>query len=136
MLTYLHHSDPSIPHYRRKEWTFLRGALSTVDRPLLGWVGRFFFHNVSHDHIAHHLFSTIPFYNQPQVTEAIKKVLKEDYNYDSTNSFRALHRTFTQCYFIEDEGDIVFYKDGYGQSARVLAEDTAVDGEERSTHTA
>ncbi|KAF8735414.1 hypothetical protein AX14_002070 [Amanita brunnescens Koide BX004] len=123
MLTYLHHSDPSLPHYRRKEWSFLRGALSTVDRPLLGWIGRFFFHNVSHDHIGHHLFSTIPFYNQPQVTEELKKILKEEYNYDSTNSFRALHRSFTQCLFIEDEGDIVFYKDKHGQQARVLAED-------------
>lgn len=78
-LTYLHHSDPTIPHYRKAEWNFLRGALSTVDRPLLGWAGRFFLKNVSHDHvcprsisitrtalltarqIAHHLFSSIPF---------------------------------------------------------------------------
>ena len=52
MLTYLHHSDPTIPHYRSKEWNFLRGAISTVDRPLLGWVGRFFLHNVSHDHVS------------------------------------------------------------------------------------
>jgi len=77
MLTYLHHSDPTIPHYRKKEWTFLRGALATVDRPLLSWVGRYFLHNVSHDHvslvfclwktihthiqIAHHTNSEIPF---------------------------------------------------------------------------
>ncbi|KAJ8473321.1 hypothetical protein ONZ45_g16338 [Pleurotus djamor] len=86
MLTYLHHSDPTIPHFRRKEWTFVKGALATVDRPLLGWAGRFFLHNVSHDHIGHHLFSSIPFYNQPEVTELIKKVLKEDYNYDSTTN--------------------------------------------------
>lgn len=52
MLTYLHHSDPTIPHYRNKEWTFLRGALATVDRPFLGWVGRYFLHNVSHDHVS------------------------------------------------------------------------------------
>jgi fatty acid desaturase len=87
MLTYLHHSDPTLPHYRQKEWSFLRGAVGTVDRPLLGWAGRFFLHNVSHDHIAHHFFSVIPFYNQPEVTEHIKKVLKEDYNYDSTVGF-------------------------------------------------
>ncbi|KAF4576275.1 hypothetical protein EYR36_001127 [Pleurotus pulmonarius] len=125
MLTYLHHSDPTIPHFRNKEWTFLRGALATVDRPLLGWAGRFFLHNVSHDHIGHHLFSTIPFYNQPQVTEHIKRVLKEDYNYDSTNTFRALYRTFTQCCFIEDDGDIVFYKNKDGESVRVLAKSVA-----------
>lgn len=53
MLTYLHHTDPTIPHYRRGQWSFIRGALATVDRPLLGWMGRFFLHNASHDHMAH-----------------------------------------------------------------------------------
>lgn len=57
MFTYLHHSDPTIPHYRKAEWSFLRGAAATVDRPLLGWCGRFFFHNISHDHVAHRMFS-------------------------------------------------------------------------------
>lgn len=46
MATYLHHSDPTIPHYRKEEWSFLRGAAATVDRPLMGWMGRFFLHNV------------------------------------------------------------------------------------------
>lgn len=31
------------------QWTFARGALATVDRPLFGWVGRFFLHNVGED---------------------------------------------------------------------------------------
>ncbi|KAF9003035.1 delta-12 fatty acid desaturase [Cyathus striatus] len=122
MMTYLHHSDPTVPYYRKSEWNFLRGALSTVDRPLLGWAGRFFLHNVSHDHVSHHLFSSIPFYNQPKVTEILKTILKDDYNYDSTNSFRALYRTFTQCCFIEDNGDILFYKNREGKPVRVLAQ--------------
>ncbi|CAK5267632.1 unnamed protein product [Mycena citricolor] len=126
MLTYLHHCDPTVPYFRRRQWSFLRGALSTVDRPFLGWAGRFFLHNVSHDHISHHLFSNIPFYNQPLVTEHIKKVLQGSYNYDSTNSFRALYRTFTECCFIEDDGDIVFYRNKHGQIARSLA-DGALD---------
>ncbi|KAF8216447.1 fatty acid desaturase-domain-containing protein [Mycena galopus ATCC 62051] len=127
MLTFLHHSDPTIPHYRAGQWTFLRGALATVDRPLLGFIGRMYFHNVSHDHIGHHLFTSIPFYNQPLVTEKIKAVLAEHYNYDSTNTFYALYRSFTQCYFIEDHGDIVFYKNKDGEAARVLAVDMPVD---------
>ncbi|KAK0478816.1 delta-12 fatty acid desaturase [Armillaria novae-zelandiae] len=123
MLTYLHHSDPTIPYYRSAAWNFVRGAASTVDRPLLGWVGRVFFHNVSHDHVAHHLFSYIPFYNQPEVTKHIRILLGENYNYDSTNTFRALYRTFTQCCFIEDEGEIVFYKNRDGKAVRrVLAD--------------
>ncbi|KAJ3825402.1 delta-12 fatty acid desaturase [Lentinula raphanica] len=122
MLTYLQHTDPTIPHYRRSQWTFVRGALASVDRPFLGWIGRVFFHNVSHNHISHHLFSSIPFYNQPIATEYIKKILKEDYNYDSTNSFRALYRSFVECAFIEDEGNIVFFKNRKGHANRVLAE--------------
>ncbi|TCD68732.1 hypothetical protein EIP91_009878 [Steccherinum ochraceum] len=125
MCTFLHHSDPTIPHYRKEEWTFLRGATATVDRPILGWIGRFFFHNVSHDHIAHHLFSHAPFYNQPQITEAIRSVLMENYNYDSTNSFYALYRSFTECCFIEDEGSIVFYKNAEGVAVREVSDDAS-----------
>jgi hypothetical protein len=42
------------------------------------------------------------------------------------NSFRALYRTFTQCCFIEDEGDIVFYKNSKGEAARVVADDVDI----------
>lgn len=121
MITYLHHSDPTVPYYRGKRWTFARGVLATVDRPLLGWGGRFFLHNGSHNHIAHHFFTTAPFYNLPQITECIKTVLKDDYNFDSTNCFRALYRTFTECRFIEDEGDVVFFKNKDGKAARVAS---------------
>jgi len=128
MLTFLHHTDPTMPHYRKNEWSFLRGAVGTVDRPLLGWIGRFFFHNVSHDHVAHHFLSMIPFYNAPKVTEAIKPVLGEWYNRDTTNSFRALYRSFSQCCFIEETGDIVFYKDRNGVVGRELAADALKEG--------
>ncbi|KAF9017583.1 delta-12 fatty acid desaturase [Hymenopellis radicata] len=110
MFTFLQHVDPTVPIYRRSEWTFVRGALSTVDRPFLGWIGRFFLHNASHDHVN----------NLPAVTEHLKPVLKDDYNYDSTNSFWALYRTFRECCFVEDDGDILFYKNRKGQSTRSL----------------
>lgn len=116
MFTYLQHSDPTIPYYRRDQWTFARGALATVDRPLFGWVGRFFFHNISTDHLAHHFFATIPFYNLPQVTAAIKPVLGEYYNYDSTPVLYALWRSFTQCTFVENEGSVLFFRNQYGEA--------------------
>ncbi|KXN84107.1 Delta(12) fatty acid desaturase, partial [Leucoagaricus sp. SymC.cos] len=122
MFTFLHHSDPTIPHYRKNAWTFLKGAAATVDRPLLGWAGRFFFHNISHDHVAHHFFLSAPFFNGPQITRILKSVLDENYNYDSTPSFYALWRSFTQCLFVEEEGDIIFYKDKNGNAARQVAD--------------
>ncbi|KAF7312378.1 Fatty acid conjugase [Mycena indigotica] len=126
-VTYVQHTDPTVPHYRKGEWTFLRGALSTVDRPALGWMGRFFLKNLGHDHVTHHLFSSVPFYNQPQVTKLIKPVLKQHYNYDSTNLMWALYRSFTECRFIEDEGDIVFFKDSAGNSTRLLCTEISMD---------
>ncbi|KAJ7681020.1 fatty acid conjugase [Mycena polygramma] len=130
MLTFLHHSDPTIPHYRAGQWTFLRGALATVDRPLLGFIGRIYFHNVSHDHIGHHLFTSIPYYNQPTLTEKLKPILGEHYNYDSTNTFYALYRSFTQCLWIDDDGDIVMYRDRKGKTAREILKGPEVQKEE------
>ncbi|KAF9527161.1 fatty acid desaturase-domain-containing protein [Crepidotus variabilis] len=120
MFTFLHHTDPTIPHYRKPAWNFVRGAIGTVDRPLLGWMGRFFFHNISHDHVAHHFFLRAPFYNGPEITKALKKVLKDHYNYDSTPTFYALYRSFNECVFVEDQGDIIFYKNKNGIAARDL----------------
>ncbi|KAG6821135.1 hypothetical protein H0H93_006474 [Arthromyces matolae] len=126
MFTYLHHSDPSIPHYRKAEWSFLRGAAATVDRPLLGWCGRFFFHNISHDHVAHHFFIKAPFYNGPQITKAIKTVLKDDYNYDSTvgSSILNLAKPPQGVGSRPEEGDIIFYKNRHGVPARQVAQGT------------
>ncbi|CAK5266778.1 unnamed protein product [Mycena citricolor] len=123
MMTYLQHSDPTLPHYRRGQWTFLRGSLATVDRPLLGFIGRMCLHNVSHDHVGHHLFSSIPYYNQPEVTKRIKAVLGEHYNEDSTNTFYALYRSFTNCCYIEEDGDVVMYSNGKGEATRGIVQD-------------
>ncbi|KAI0768314.1 fatty acid desaturase-domain-containing protein [Trametes elegans] len=127
MFTYLQHSDPTVPYYREKSWTFARGALATVDRPVFGWIGRFFWHGIAHDHVAHHFFVTIPFYNLPEVTKAIKPVLGEYYCYDSTPALYALWRSFTQCTFIEPEGDVLFFKNQRGEAVREYAADAPSD---------
>lgn len=61
MITFLHHTDPILPHYRGKTWNFQRGAAATVDRNFLGWQGRFFLHDVAHFHVVHHFFPKMPF---------------------------------------------------------------------------
>ncbi|KIJ38494.1 hypothetical protein M422DRAFT_33273 [Sphaerobolus stellatus SS14] len=132
ILTYIQHTDPTLPHYRKGQWSFVRGSLATVDRPLLGWLGRFFLHNISHDHTAHHLFTTVPFYNLPLITKAIKPILKEHYSYDSTYTYYALWRSLTQCCFVEDAGDVLFYKNGNGELLREVEMEIRVDSETNS----
>ncbi len=60
MVTYLQHTAPEVPHYRRDAWTFIRGAAATVDRDFLGWQGKFFLHGVAHYHVVHHVRIIIP----------------------------------------------------------------------------
>ncbi|KAJ3865487.1 fatty acid desaturase-domain-containing protein [Lentinula novae-zelandiae] len=118
MITYLHHTDPVMPHYRGKEWNFQRGAAATVDRPFLGWQGRFFLHDVAHFHVIHHFFPKMPFYHGPEATDYLKAFIGEHYNYSDKPVFKALWENYNDCQFVEDEGDVVFYRDKEGKSVR------------------
>jgi fatty acid desaturase len=57
-ITLLHHSHPNVPRYEDDAWTFLDGALSTVDRDF-GWIGKHVFHNIIDFHVIHHLFPCV-----------------------------------------------------------------------------
>ena len=42
LYTWLQHTDIDLPHFGEDEWTWIRGALCTIDRPYHGacvWVG-------------------------------------------------------------------------------------------------
>ncbi|KAI0634228.1 delta-12 fatty acid desaturase protein [Trametes polyzona] len=134
-MTFLQHSCPTVPWYRGTAWSRTRGALSTIDRPFFGKVGEYLFLKGNHHHTAHHLFATVPFYNLPMAHEAIRPLLGDAYNYDSTSVLRALWRSFVNCMFVEDEGSVVFYKDATGSAKRVvkdqLDEGTGEAGAER-----
>ncbi|KAJ5682422.1 hypothetical protein N7462_005587 [Penicillium macrosclerotiorum] len=120
-VTYLQHNHPAIPRYEQKSWTFIKGALATVDRDF-GWVGRFFFHNVVDFHVVHHLFSLIttfsqiPFYHAEEATNAIIPILKSRYQEDKNSSFfGSLWKTFTNCQWVKpedgsNEGELWFQK--------------------------
>ncbi|KAJ8327545.1 hypothetical protein O5D80_003902 [Batrachochytrium dendrobatidis] len=108
MITFLQHTDPLVPHFRNNEWDFLRGALSTVDRDY--GILNYFHHHIADTHVAHHLFSTMPHYHAQEATEALKKVVGEYYLYDNTNIFEAVYRSQKLCRFVEDTGDIVWFK--------------------------
>ncbi len=109
LITYLQHTDVFVPHFRGKEWNWLRGALCTVDRsfgPLLDHT----FHHITDTHVVHHLFSKMPFYHAQEATKAVRGVLGQYYLKDDTPIARALYRAYSNCQFIEDEGETIFYK--------------------------
>ena len=73
LITNLQHTDPAVPHYRGEEWTWLKGALCTIDRDygILNHV----FHHITDTHVAHHIFSNMPHYHAMEATNAIKPLL-------------------------------------------------------------
>jgi omega-6 fatty acid desaturase (delta-12 desaturase) len=54
-ITYLHHTHNDVHHYEASTWTYLKGALGTIDRPF-GFIGEHLFHGIIDYHVIHHLF--------------------------------------------------------------------------------
>ncbi|KAK9363358.1 fatty acid desaturase-domain-containing protein [Lipomyces starkeyi] len=111
-ITYLQHTDPTLPHYDASEWNFARGAAATVDRDF-GFIGRHIFHEIIETHVAHHYSSRIPFYHAEEATQAIRKVMGKHYRQDKTNIILALWKTARTCHFVEGEG-VKMYRNANG----------------------
>ncbi|KAI9231308.1 MAG: hypothetical protein BYD32DRAFT_431140 [Podila humilis] len=108
-ITYLQHTDPEVPHFRDNEWNFQRGAACTIDRSF-GTIINHLHHHIGDSHQCHHMFSQMPFYNAVEATKHLKAKLGKYYIFDDTPIAKALYRNWRECKFVEDDGDVVFYK--------------------------
>lgn len=110
LYTWLQHNDPSVPQYGDGEWTWVRGALTTVDRPY--GIFDFFHHEIGSTHVAHHLFHEMPHYNARKATAAVKAFLEPKglYNYDPAPWYKAMWRIAKTCHYVEDTTGIQYYK--------------------------
>jgi len=108
LYTWLQHTDPSVPQYGADEWTWVRGALSTIDRPY--GIFDYFHHKIGSTHVAHHLFHEMPFYKADVATAAIKEFLGPLYNYDPTPFPIAMWRIANTCHYVDSENGIQYQK--------------------------
>jgi len=114
LITFLQHTDPLLPHYRGGAWTFPRGALATIDRKLMGPIGGWVLHGIAETHVAHHIHSKMPHYHAWAATEALKARLGPCYMESKENMFKALWISYRECKFVEDKGDVLFFKNASG----------------------
>ncbi|KAG6913297.1 hypothetical protein DXG01_008117, partial [Tephrocybe rancida] len=117
MITFLQHTDPELPHYRGNAWNFQRGAAATMDRNFLGWQGSFFLHD---------FFPKMPFYHGAAATEHLKAFIGGYYQYSDKPAFQALWDNYKRCQFVDNSGDIIFYRDMNGQAVLKAAEEYRV----------
>ena len=120
LITFLQHTDIYVPHFREREFSWLRGALCTVDRSFSRPLDALM-HHITDTHVAHHLFSHMPFYHAAEATAALKAVLGPYYLRDETPVPAATWRAWTQCRFVEDHGDIVFYQNAVAHAKGAAA---------------
>ncbi|GMH77311.1 hypothetical protein TrLO_g11894 [Triparma laevis f. longispina] len=99
LYTWLQHNDPSVPQYGEDEWTWVKGALSTIDRPY--YIFDYFHHKIGSTHVAHHLFHEMPFYKADVATKAVKEFLGPLYNYDPTPFPIAMWRVASTCHYVD-----------------------------------
>lgn len=103
-ITYLQHTDPTLPHYQPESWTFARGAAATIDREF-GFIGRHILHGIIETHVLHHYVSTIPFYHADEASEAIKKVMGSHYRSEAHTGplgfLKALWTSARVCHWVE-----------------------------------
>lgn len=106
LVTFLHHTEADIPWYRGEDWTFLKGAISSIDRDY-GLIN-----HIHHDigtHVAHHIFLNIPHYNLLKATAAIKPIMGEYFHESKEPIWKSLWRSAISCHFVPDTGGQVYY---------------------------
>ncbi|MCB1315822.1 MAG: DUF3474 domain-containing protein [Leptospiraceae bacterium] len=106
LVTFLHHNEASLPWYRGEKWSFMKGAISSIDRDY-GFINDIH-HNIG-THVVHHLFIAIPHYHLKQATQAIRPVLGDYYNYSETGILKSFVRSLKACQYVRDTGDVVYY---------------------------
>ncbi|KAJ5180675.1 Oleate hydroxylase FAH12 [Penicillium capsulatum] len=123
-ITFLQHTDPTLPHYQPEAWNFARGAAATIDRDF-GFVGRHILHGIIETHVLHHYVSNIPFYNADEASEAIKGVMGTHYRTEAhtgwTGFFKALWTSARACQWVEptegaqgESQSVLFYRNTNG----------------------
>ncbi|KAI0416886.1 fatty acid desaturase-domain-containing protein [Xylaria grammica] len=129
MITYLHHTHTSLPKYTPESWTYLRGALATVDRDP-GFILRHMTHHIIDLHVVHHLFPRVPHYHAQEATDAMKPLLGEYYHVDKTSYWGALWSAFTKCQWVEPDPEKTLKANVYsgkGEDASESARRKAID---------
>lgn len=132
-ITFLQHTDPSLPHYTGETWNFARGAAATIDRNF--WpIGPHLFHGIIETHVLHHFISTIPFYHADEATEAIKPIMGKHYRSDTRGGalgfVKSMYTNMRHCQWVEsnegaegENANVLFFRNrnGVGMPPKKMA---------------
>lgn len=104
LYTWLQHIDVDVPHFEDDEWTWVKGAFMTIDRPY-GRLLNFLHHHIGSTHVAHHIDARIPHYNAVKATRALRDNFPDLYIYDSTPILKAVWKAALHCNVVTKADD-------------------------------
>ncbi|ABM78843.1 fatty acid desaturase [Prochlorococcus marinus] len=100
--TWLHHTDTDVPHLGGSDFSQLRGAFLSIDRPY-GKVIDFLHHKIGSTHAIHHIAPWMPHYHAGKATIALKNAFPKVYLYNQTPILQALWLISTNCIAVTRE---------------------------------
>tara|TARA_Y100001968_G_scaffold147435_2_gene134872 strand:- start:1779 stop:2951 length:1173 start_codon:yes stop_codon:yes gene_type:complete len=98
--TWLHHTDTDVPHLANSDFSYMRGAFLSIDRPY-GKLFDFLHHHIGSTHVIHHIAPNIPHYHAKEATIAIKKAFPDAYLYNPEPIHKALWNIASNCIAVE-----------------------------------
>jgi len=109
LYTWLHHTHPDVPHHGPDVFSFIRGAICTIDRPY-PWLIDHLHHHIGSTHVAHHLCSDVPHYRAEKLREELKPVLGKYYLFDPTPMHAAVWEVAHACHHVTSLDGTQFYR--------------------------
>ena len=100
--TWLHHTDTDVPHLDSSEFSYMRGAFLSIDRPY-GALFDFLHHRIGSTHVIHHIEPTIPHYHAKEATKLISESFPSAYLYNPTPIYKALWHIASNCLVVKKE---------------------------------
>ncbi len=106
--TWLHHTDTDVPHLGGDQFSYMRGAFLSIDRPY-GNIINLLHHNIGSTHVIHHIEPTIPHYHAVIATKIIKESFPKVYLFNPSPIYKSLWRIATNCVAVRKDKNIARY---------------------------
>lgn len=100
--TWLHHTDTDVPHLGASQFSYMRGAFLSIDRPY-GRIFDFLHHSIGSTHAIHHIEPTVPHYHARLATRILKNKFPKVYLYNPTPIHKSLWHIATNCVAVKKD---------------------------------
>ncbi len=100
--TWLHHTDSDVPHLGASQFSYMRGAFLSIDRPY-GKILDFLHHSIGSTHAIHHIEPTIPHYHAILATRILKYKFPKIYLFNPTPIYKSIWHIATNCVAVKKD---------------------------------